>query len=182
MHPFRIFISALPFTFAFALGLGACSMQEPVKTSQVDIEPYLIPCGGWEPGPCITGTREFKAGEIEGFKFQWGQRQRITIETHTLHNPPEDGGTYRHVMVRADAKAATPDWEFRTMPMDTIVYSLKGDTLSIWCYPAVLIPDAADQALIAARTGARISLRIRPVSPDGILLGDSVQVIPHVGS
>lgn len=67
----------------------------------------------------------------------------------------------RYVLAKAGAKTPAPDWSVHTWGLDSASLELTGDTLKVWGYSRpILMPEAADQALIRARKGGtRLSFR-----------------------
>jgi hypothetical protein len=71
-----------------------------------------VPCSGFlgQDQTCLLvlweGKRSTEAfyGDIEGFEFQPGFRQRLLVERLTLNNPPADASSYRYRLLRTIAR------------------------------------------------------------------------------
>ena len=89
------------------LTLGACTSEEVTTT----IEGHRVPCFGFAQGSCLSAhdedgaTRTIDQG-IEGFKFVWGQRQRVTYSVHELPESEvlQDGSSIEYRLVSAEVE------------------------------------------------------------------------------
>ncbi|MBW8887279.1 MAG: DUF4377 domain-containing protein [Fibrobacteres bacterium] len=169
---------------ALAVALAGCFPDSAMSPIEVTLEPYLMPSTfEFTMGPRMVGTDadsqriDFSEGEIEGFRFEWGYRQRVRLNRHHVSHPEMDGpGSIEYYLDKILSKEAVPDWSFRSFPLDTASLRLEGDTLRINAYErTIFIPSAQDRASLAAKGGIFMDLRVRPQA--GGLVGDSVRVL-----
>lgn len=167
---------------AASLALAGCS-SESMPPIQVTLEPYLEPASTlFGQGQLIVGTganlgtMSFHPGEIDGFAFEWGVRQKLELNRHKVRAPLEDASSIEYSLSKTLWKEPVPDWSFRSSPQDSAALRMDGDTLRIAGYARpIYIASDPDRAKLEAKGGMYLDLRLRAV-PGG-MAGDSVRVL-----
>jgi Domain of unknown function (DUF4377) len=177
MNPWINLIAAFVTTL-----LAACSVDK-ADSETVELEPYLVPCFSWYPSTCMVGrevgsdtTRvSYYLGEIQGFEFSWGFRQRLAVESYPVKNPPADGSSIRYVASGPVTRIPAADWSFKASLYDSRDWKLAGDSLIIEGYPRIIrIADPADRLLLqASKPEEQFEIVVEPGSGDW-LSGHSV--------
>jgi hypothetical protein len=165
-------VAALSAALAVVL-LIACTVDKP-GSETVELEPYLIPCSSWFPTACMTGNEvdsdsgrvSYHLGEIEGFEFSWGHRQRLKVESYPVKHPPADGSSIRYVASGPVTRTPESDWSFKAVVPYPEDWKLSGDSLRIEGYPRVIrIANPADRLLLqAAKPDERLEIVVAPGS------------------
>lgn len=97
---------------AAILGVAGCAEPFSARAElEVTVMEVRVPCIGLfeQPELCLSviwpGQRSAQAfhGEIEGFTFELGLRQRLLVERLTVKHPPADASSYRYRLLRAIA-------------------------------------------------------------------------------
>ncbi len=140
---------------------SACADVPEQELAILTVSPYLAPCIGVEPQPCMVvdegdGPMLFY-GAIEGFDFSWGREVTMQVSVEEEPMPAQDASTKRYALISVvENNGVSPGDEFSiAMRADAVeeVTDLGGTLLAD--KPFTCAEATTCQALIQAVEAAR---------------------------